>query len=184
VIGGALTIAMFGGARGIPSIREWRNQARADAVANLAELTKAREIVRTESLARDSAIARGKRIIALARLVLSGDTRASAGASLAGIISEAATSSSVELGALELQPDSLSKSTFTRIAVRGSANGDIQGLTHMLERIEEGPELLAIKELSITQSDVSAGADHMEALHMELVVHGLMLTSAPLKRTQ
>lgn len=169
-------MVMLACTKGIPAVLAWKRDMRAEATERRQALTSAREVLASERLVRDSAVARGKRVIALAPLLLSGDTPASASATLEGILSGAAASSNVQLGALELRADSLSRSIFTKIVVKGGANGDIRGLSHMLEQLERGPALLAVEELSITQPELNGAPDHMESLHMELVVDGLMLT--------
>ncbi len=156
----------------------WKRDVRAESEENRLAVQNARAVLGAERRVRDSAAARGRRVIALASLLLSGDTPASASASLEGIISGAAASSNVQLGTLEMKADSITRSEFTRIVVKGSANGDIQGLAHMLQQLEQGPALLAVEELSITQPELNGAADHMESLHMEIVIDGLMLSPA------
>jgi hypothetical protein len=81
----------------------------------------------------------------------------------------------VKVGALQLHADTSSRSTFVRVGVRGEVRGDIAGVTAMMAALEGGPTMLAVRELSITQPETSAPADHMEALRVELSVEGLML---------
>lgn len=173
---GMCTVAMFATARGVPALVGWKRDLRSQADESRSSLADARAVLSTERAANEAALREGQRVIALAPLLLSGDTPASASATLEGLISGAAASSNVQLGALELRPDSISRSVFTRIVVKGSANGDIHGLMQMLQQLERGPALLSVEELSITQPELSGASDHMEALHMELVVGGLMLT--------
>jgi hypothetical protein len=175
-IGGACIVTIFAAARGVPALLAWRRDLHSVAEENRSALSDARAVLAEERRVHDGAQADGNRVIALAPLLLSGDTPASASATLEGIISGAAAASNVQLGALELRSDSTSRTAFTRIVVKGSANGDIHGLSQMLQLIEQGPALLAVEELSITQPELVAAPDHMESLHMELVVGGLMLT--------
>ncbi|MEO8879628.1 MAG: type II secretion system protein GspM [Gemmatimonadaceae bacterium] len=177
VIGAASIVALIIGAR-VPAVLAWKRDVRAESEEGRLAVQNARAVLGAERGVRDSAVARGRRVIALAPLLLSGDTPASASASLEGIISGAAASSNVQLGALEMRADSITRSEFTRIVVKGSANGDIQGLAHMLQQLEQGPALLAVEELSITQPELNGAADHMESLHMEIVIDGLMLSPA------
>lgn len=176
VFGGACIVTMFVAARGVPALLAWKRDLHSEAAEDRSALAEARSILGGEQGVRDSAVLEGQRVIALAPLLLSGDTPTSASATLEGIISGAAATSNVQLGALELRSDSASRSAFTRVVVKGSANGDIRGLTLMLQQLERGPALLSVEEMSITQPELSAPPDHMEVLHMEIVVGGLMLT--------
>jgi hypothetical protein len=174
--GGACIVTMFAAVRGVPALLGWKRDLHSEAAESSSALAEARAILVGERDVRDSAVLDGQRVIALAPLLLSGDTPASASATLEGIISGAAATSNVQLGALELRSDSASRSAFTRVVAKGSANGDIRGLTQMLQQLEQGPALLSVEEMSITQPELSAPPDHMEVLHMEIVVGGLMLT--------
>ena len=176
-LGGACIVTMFAAARVIPALLAWKRDLRSEAAEGRSSLADARAILGAERAARDSTVLEGQRVIALAPLLLSGDTPASASATLAGIIAGAAAASNVQLGALELRSDSSAPFAFTRVVVKGSANGDIHGLARMLQQLEQGPALLSVEEMSITQPELNAAPDHMEVLHMELVVAGLMLTS-------
>ncbi|MBA2684453.1 MAG: hypothetical protein H0U66_08205, partial [Gemmatimonadaceae bacterium] len=77
-------MVLLAGARGIPSVIAWKREVRAEATENRQALASAREVLASERSVRDSAIARGKRVIALAPLLLSGDSPASASATLEG----------------------------------------------------------------------------------------------------
>lgn len=176
VLGGTCILTLFAAVRGVPALLAWKRDLHSEAEEGRSALAEARAILMHEQGVRDSSVLEGQRVIALAPLLLSGDTPASASATLEGIISGAAATSNVQLGALELRSDSASRSAFTRVVVKGSANSDIQGLAQMLQQLERGPALLSVEEMSITQPELSAPSDHMEVLHMEIVVGGLMLT--------
>jgi hypothetical protein len=118
-------------------------------------------------------------MLALAPALLSGDSPASAAATLAALVSGTAAQANVRLGAVQVRPDSVARGAFTRVAVRASATGDINGVTQMILGLEKGPMLLAVRELSITQAEPGAPADRAEALRLELLVEGLMLNPKP-----
>jgi hypothetical protein len=173
---GVGTIAiLFSIGRGVPTLLSWERNVRSKAGNLQDDLDRATAEIARASVVRDSAKARGARIIALAPALVGGDSPATASATLAGIISGAAALSNVKIGALQLRCDTSSRSTFVRVGVRGEATGDIAGVAAMLAALEGGPTLLAVRELSITQPETTAPADHMEALHVELNVEGLML---------
>jgi hypothetical protein len=173
-IGAAAILGLILLGRGLPALLSWERKEATRAQAQGAELARARvEIARARAV-QDSAREHGARIVALAPLLLGGDSPATATATLAGIVSGAAARANVRVGALQLHADTASKSTFVRVGVRGEVTGDIAGVTAMLASLERGPTMLAIRELSITQPEPAAASDHMEALHVELVVEGLM----------
>ena len=172
------TIAiLFAIGKGVPRAFSWERDARSDANHRQGELDRATAEIARANIVLDSAKARGARIIGLAPALIDGDSPATASAALAGIISGAAARSNVKIGALQLHADTASRGTFVRVGVRGDATGDVAGITGMLALLEGGPTLLAVRELSITQPETSAPADHMEALRVELNVEGLMLRS-------
>lgn len=161
--------------RGVPLYFAWTQEARAEDTEARTAAARERALVADAGAANDSAVVRGRRMIALAPAVLSGDTPNSASATLAGLLSGAAAQSGVRLSSVQMHGDSLSHDVFTRIAAHLEATGDIRGITQLLAVLERGPTLLAITSLAITQPDPNAGDDRIEALRLELDVQGLML---------
>ena len=171
---GAVTLVVLA-ARGIPAYRAWSQEMSAESAEARAALVRARTVAGRANASRDSAAARGRRMVALAPAILSGESVNGAGAALAGILSGAAAQSGVKLGAIQVRNDSMSRGTFTRIGVHAEATGDVRGLTHMLASLEAGPTLLVIRSFAVTQPDPAAGDDRIEALKLELDLEGLML---------
>ena len=68
-----------------------------------------------------------------------------------------------------------------RVAVRASGIGDIAGVTRLLNDIESGAPLLAVRELSITQPEPAAPDGRAEALRFEMLVEGLARVEAARK---
>lgn len=165
-------VALLG--RGLPALMGWERIEIARATEGRSRLADARLAIGRAPRVADSARAHGARLVALAPVLLGGDSPATASATLAGILSGAAARANVRVGALQLNADTTSRGTFVRIGVRGEVTGDIAGVTAMLAALERGPTLLAVRELSITQPEPSAPPDHMEALRVELLVEGLM----------
>lgn len=162
--------------RGLPAWRGWRRAAHEGAIAATTDLGRARSLLSMSSAISDSLAARNDRFLALAPALLGGESPAAAGATLAGLVSGAAATSGVRLGAVQIRPDTASSATFTRISVRADATSDISGVTKMLATLERGPTLLAIRSISIDQSEPAATSDRMEALRVTIVVEGLMLS--------
>jgi hypothetical protein len=162
--------------RGIPAWRSWRQSAYERATAATTDLARARSLLSVSGAIGDSLAARNDRFLSLAPALLGDESPAAAGATLAGIVSGAAATAGVRLGAVQIRPDTASSSTFTRVSVSADATGDIAGVSKMLAALERGPTLLAIRSLSIDQSEPATASDRMEALRVSLVVEGLMLS--------
>ena len=173
-IGAAAIVGLTVLGRGLPALLSWERREAAIAEKRGADLALARVQITRARMVQDSARAHGARIVALAPLLLGGDSPATASATLAGILSGAAARANVRVGALQLHADTATRGPFVRVGVRGEVTGDIAGVTAMLASLERGPTMLAIRELSITQPEPAVASDHMEALHVELMVEGLM----------
>ena len=164
--------------RGVPAWRRWDEGTRASAQELVDAAARARVEARALPAAADSVEARQRRLVGLAARLLDGRTPAAAGASLASLISGAAARANVTLGSVQVEPDTATGSTFVRVAVRGDATGDLPGLTRMLAQLEGGPELLDVRQISITQPDAGGPADRPEQLRLTFVVEGLAFPRA------
>ena len=173
-IGSLVTVS-----RGLPAWRTWRQSVHEEATASATDLARARSLLAMSTTIGDSLAVRNDRFLAMAPALLDGASSAAAGATLAGLVSGAAATAGVRFGAVQIRSDTASSETFTRISVRADAAGDISGVTKMLATLERGPTLLAIRSLSMDQSEPAAGSDRMETLRISIVVEGLMLTPRP-----
>jgi hypothetical protein len=166
-------------ARGLPALRLWRADVRDSSAALTQEATRARMTVARERTTRDSLAARERRFIALAPLLLRGETPAMGSATLASLISTAATAASVRLGPVQVQADTVARGVFTRVGVRAEITGDVRGVSTFLSTLERGPTLVSVKELTIAQLEPAAAADRAEALHVTVAVEALMVRRRP-----
>jgi hypothetical protein len=130
----------------------------------------------------DTMRVRAERFVALAPALLDGTSAATAGATLASILSGAAAASDAKLGSVQVRTDTAASDSsggtpraFTRVAVRASLTSDVRGLSRFLLALERGPTLLSIDELSITQTEPAADGMRPEILHVEIAVAGLAL---------
>lgn len=178
VIGAFIVATTVVTGRGVTIFLRWQHETDEELSVERESLSRATAAIALSQRVDDSARVRGARIVALAPVILSGDTPATASATLAGIVSGAAARANVRVGALQLHADTASRTTFVRVDVRGEVTGDIAGISAMLASLEGGPTLLAVRELSITQPETSAPADRPEALRVELTVQGLMLRAS------
>lgn len=172
VIGALLLVS-----RGIPAWRRWDADSRAGAAEMTAALARAEADQRTLKALGDSAEARRERLVEAAPLVVDGNTPAAASATLASLVSGAAATAGVSVGAADLaQGDSASRGYFYPVSVRGDATGDLPGILRFLALLEGAPELLVVREAAITQPDAGGPADRPETLRLEFTVEGLALT--------
>lgn len=180
----AVVVSLLVVARGLPALQQWQLESRESARALTQELASARATVARARLTHDSLVARQRRFIALAPLLLRGETPATGTAALASVISTAATAASVRLGPVQVRADTTSRGVFSRVGVRAEITGDVRGVAAFLSILERGPTLIAVRELTISQVEPAAAIDRAEALHVALSVDALMLTPRPAKPPQ
>ena len=181
-VGVTVVALALGVGRVVPGWVAWVTAERERAAHAAERLDEAREAVGNLESARDTLGARNERYLALAPVLIGGPSAASAGASLAVLISGNAAAAGLELGTLRVTTDTARETVFARISVRGDARGDIRGATAMLLALERGPVLLSVRQLSISQLDVGAPADRAESLRLELVIEGLTVDRDAVQR--
>jgi hypothetical protein len=179
IAGVATIVVLLGVARGIPTLRQWQSESRDSAGALAQEVAHLRTTMARDHVTRDSLAARQRRFIALAPVLLRGETPAMGGAVLASLISTAATAASVRLGPVQLHADTEVRTVFSRVGARAEITGDVRGVGAFLSILESGPTLVAVRELTISQLEPAAAPDRAEALHVALSVDALMLTPQP-----
>lgn len=176
---GVVVVLLVASARGLPALRRWQADVRDSSAALTQEAARARMTVARERTTRDSLAARQRRFIALAPLLLRGETPAMASATLASLISTAATAASVRLGPVQVQADTVARGVFSRVGARAEITGDVRGVSAFLSTLERGPTLVAVRELTIAQLEPAAAADRAEALHVAVAVEALMVRRRP-----
>jgi hypothetical protein len=179
VFGAGAIGALIVGMCGVPPARAWSASSVASAREVVAEAKRGEQSLRAGQALRDSMRVRGARFVALAPMLLDGSSSATAGATLASLISGAAATADAKLGAVHVRLDTArradARSIFARVSARADVIADIRGLSRFLLALERGPTLLAIRELSVTQPEPAASPDRPEMLRIELVVDGLAL---------
>lgn len=176
IAGIAVVVSLLVAVRGLPALQRWQLESHESARALSQELASVRATVARMRLTHDSLAARQQRFIALAPLLLRGESPATGGAMLASVISTAATAASVRLGPVQVRADTTSRGAFSRVGVRAEITGDVRGVLAFLSILERGPTLIAVRELTISQVEPAAATDRAEALHVALLVDALMLT--------
>jgi hypothetical protein len=177
--GVAAIVVILGFARGLPILRQWRSESRDSASAVAQEVARVRTTIARRRVTRDSLAARQARFLALAPLLVRGETPAMGGAILASLISTAATAASVRLGPVQVHGDTAARGVFSRVGARAEITGDVHGVGTFLSILESGPTLVAVREITISQVEPDAAPDRAEALHVALAVDALMLTPRP-----
>jgi hypothetical protein len=176
LIGAGLIVALLALFRGVPAWRGRYERERTAATRLSLRAAEAEAAVRGSASRGDSLDARRRRFVALAPAILDGRTPAAAGGTLAALVSGAAAKAGMQLNSVQVRPDSAGPGTFTRVAVRVDATGDVRGVARMLSLLERGPEMLAVREISVTGAQPGAPDAQPEALHLELSVEGLALS--------
>jgi hypothetical protein len=168
--------------RGMPALLGWTRDHRARATAAAAELARAEHSVRNLARTRRVLSQAESRLAAYDSALLAGHTPASAGAALAALLSEAASVSEAALGAVQLSADTAARSVLARASARASVSGDLESVALFLETLEEGPQLTAVRELSITPSQPFVAPGQREMLRLEITVEGLFRAATQERR--
>jgi hypothetical protein len=176
-LGAAVVASLILLAKGVPAWRTWLAEARASADEQTRAATDADALLTRTRVERDTLAVRNARYIGLAPALVAGNTRGEASATLASVVSGAASAAGVKLGAVQLRPaaDTGGRGAFVRVSVHADIVGDIHGITAMLTSLERGPLRLRVREVAVTQPDAAAPADRVEALRMDLTVEGLAM---------
>ena len=183
VIGSVLLLG-----RGIPAWLEWTRDAQTSATELTADAARADALLATYPVIRDSLRTRSARVVATTLLVLDGDTPATAAATLASLVADAATDGGVTLGAVQPRADANALLTtpgrhltqhqgFVRVTVHGDLTGDIVGIAQFLGDLERGQAIVSVRDLTISQPEPQAPNTRMELLHAEFTVVGLAIAS-------
>lgn len=174
-MGAVVIAALILFAKGIPAWRRWDAGVHASAAEMTAEAARAEQTVRLLPAMLDSLEARKARFVALGGALLAGGSPAASGAALASLVSGAGARAGVQIGSVQIHPDTATAGTFLRVSVRADGTGDLPAITRMLALLEGAPELLAVRSISITQPNPGGPAEQPEALRLELAVEGLAL---------
>jgi hypothetical protein len=162
---------------GIPAWRAWVTEARTAAAEQVRAAALADAVVAHARATRDTLSARNARYVALAPALVAGNTTAEASATLASLVSSAASAAGVKLGAVQLwtSADTGAQRAFVRVGVHADIVGDIRGVMAILATLERGPVRLRVRDLTVTQPDAASPADRVESLRAELTVEGLAM---------
>jgi hypothetical protein len=162
-------------ARGWPAWASWSHDATAAAHEQVRAAADADVFIASDRVAAESLRAREGDEAGLAPALVPGRDLPAATAALASLVSGAATTAGLTLGAVQLLPpaDTGRQRVFARVRVRADATGDVSELTTFLSALEGGAMRLTISELTVTQPDPAGAPGRAEALRTEFTVEGL-----------
>jgi hypothetical protein len=181
LIGGMLGVAsIVAGARAIPRWREWDERARSSAEALGSELASLESQLARLPALRDSARVRAERAEAARARVIEAPTVGAAGADLATQVTDIADDLGIRVSAVQIRPDTLFRAGYARVAVSLTATGDVTHLADLLTTLEAGDALMAVRELTVTPTDVLVPDGRPETIRFQLLVEALaMKTERP-----
>jgi hypothetical protein len=165
--------------RGLPALLRWRADLDASALELTGEQVRAERSIRSRPAMRDSLAVRRRQLALLDSAFLIGDTPASAGAMLAEVVAESAAATNATLGIVQLRGDTAVRGPYTPIAVRVGVSGTLESIALFLASLEEGPTLLAVRELTLTQPEPGIAPTRIETMRAEVLVEGLARNLRP-----
>ena len=172
-IGGAVVVtAVLVLGRGLPAWKRWDRSAHAEAVAAVTQASERRASLANAKRTVQLAGQIERQLLGVAPAFVHGDGPGAA-AALASLVGDHAGVSGVRVGAISATADTGVHVDVRHISVRGDVTGDVRGITQFLAALESGAPLLSVRELTITQSDLAADANHPETLHADFVVDAI-----------
>ncbi len=163
--------------RGAPLLRQWEAARLTAAVDAERQLTSASTAADMAASIESGASRAREQAAAADSALLHGATPGAVAAALAALLSDRADSTGLGITSEGVRADTGFIHGFARARVRLSATADIRGLTRFLASVEGSPHLLAVRDMTISQPDPSAGDDRPENLRIEMVVEALVRPS-------
>lgn len=178
LFGATSLVAALSVSHGLPGWRVWHQEVQAAAAEAEREVMLAEWGLRFKGSLEDTLGARVERVVNLAPGLVAGRSSSAAAAALAALISGTGAKARVEIASLQVDTDSVTRAVFTRLRVRASGHGDIGGIASLLRELETGPTVLWIREIAISQPNVTSPPNMPERLRFEFVVEALSLITA------
>jgi hypothetical protein len=173
-IGTAIVLAILIAARGVPALRARSALYREKAAASAARAARAEWSVRNAAHTRRMLDQTLARLAAYDSAIVDGSTGSAASARLAELVSDAADIADARLGAVQLAADTVrGRGRLARVTARASVTGDLMAIAQVLQSLEQGPQLLAVRELAITSVQAGVSRGQRETLQADLLVEGL-----------
>ena len=184
LLGVVTVVGILAVGRGVPALRRWESARLVDAAEIRALLSERESSLASVATLRDSVAARTSELATLRRQLISATSADAATAMLASRVEKLASGAGVEVLTTTLRPDSVARGGYARVAVRVSADGDVDGLADLLYAIESDARMLSVVELAISQPDPTAPQNRAEVLRIELTVSAVaqVVASAPRRK--
>jgi len=168
-VGAVMLVAAWLGTRAIPSAVRAASELRHRTTERVEELARAREALASEPWARESLVVRAQRLVAWAPRLLAGVSSGDARVELASFAGGMAALRHVRIARQDALPDSAA-GLFTEVALRLQAEGDVEGIAAWLASLEEGPKLIAVREVTLTAPEPASPATQAERLAADVVI--------------
>jgi hypothetical protein len=160
--------------RGVPALRGRAERYREGAARAAAQAGRVEWSLRNADGTRRALERTRSQLAAYDSAIVEDETPSAASARLAELVSDAAEVAEARLGAVQLGADTIAaRGTLARVTARASVTGDLMAIAQMLQALEEGPRLLAVRELGIVPMQTGAVRGQPEVLQAELLVEGL-----------
>lgn len=172
-VGAAIIATVFVLGRGVPAWHQWEQSAVLEASNSRRRLALAHEVLSARTRTVEAERVAASEMTSLVDTYFEAPSVTEAGAALAGFVDELGEENAVRVSSAQLRSDTVTRATFTKVAVRIAATSDVQGLAEFLSSLEGAQKLLAIRDLTVAQSDPSAPESRPEALHFEMLVEGI-----------
>jgi hypothetical protein len=165
-------IAGWVGLRGIPTVfKDWQ-EARWEVQDRARLLAQSRREIANEKVLVDSAARVKEGMIALAPQLVTGETAAQASDALTGLLGVVAARSNTKLTGTTAVEDSTEVGTLRRVAIHAVLDGDIRGVTAMLQSLAEEETVLTADDLRIVAPEMGGDPSMVEVLRFEFTVRG------------
>lgn len=173
VIGAGATLSLLGLLTiwvALPFVGRWGDREHA-ITARQAQLGQLRALLENEPATRTSLETRQRERVVLSARLLTGATPALAASNLQALLQGYADGSRVTLDRVDVvaEPGAENAGDLPAIPVRLSGQGDIYGLTALLERFQFGEKLLIMDELTVTAGN---GEYQPDLLNFSVRLHG------------
>ncbi len=183
LVGVTAMSSIIGLGKGIPALRDWEARERSAATEAAGQLEIARRVAATGGAIRERGARAASELATSDSSLLRGASPAEAAGELALRLGRMADEAGAVLGPMSVRADSMFMNGFAMVGVRLGVMADIEALMDLLQAVEGGDALMAVRELTVTQSDPTAPENRPEALRVEMLVQALVRPARASKST-
>jgi hypothetical protein len=174
VLGVVVVTVLLVVGRGVPALLARGTQQRQRAAVVGEQATRAEWSVREADRTRRALAQVRTELATFDSALVSGAVPSAASAALAELVSDAASSADARIASIQLAADTLAaRPALARVSARVSVSGDLMSIAQLIQMLEEGPQLLAVRELSVAPSQPGIARGQVETLQAEMLVEGL-----------